>query len=335
MNLSDKQSIIIKTIGESLHKKDIVMLKKGLVAYSAFARESAEAARKSANYQVASDWMSTAARFDAIVLLINQEGLSDKVRNAIATKGKSLDAPKVSPPAVKSVAPQPNYAPTQSTQPSPSVGYAPPMVTVIPDPNWSARMFEKFLPAVATIETETGAGTGFFISNNGYMLTNHHVVHNGNTPNKNIYITTGDKKIKSSAYVVDSDKKSDVALLCLNNSKGKTPFIPMVSNFSTLRPGDGVMIIGNALDFGLAPVTGTIKFPKSQDVDEDLLYSALTNCGDSGSPLINANGVFVGVNKASLFRSGETEVQGIAVATNGDKVKSLLEQWKRKHAIKF
>ena len=196
-------------------------------------------------------------------------------------------------------------------------------------------MFEKFLPAVATIETETGAGTGFFISNNGYMLTNHHVVYHGSTPDRKIYITTGDKKIRCTAHVVDSDQKSDVALLCLDNYKERTPFIPMIAKFDTVRPGDGVMIIGNALDFGLAPVTGTIKFPKSQDVDGDLLYSALTNCGDSGSPLINANGVVVGVNKASLFRSGDTEVQGIAVATNGDKVKSLLEHWKKRHGIKF
>lgn len=331
MNFSDKQSAIINSIRDSLHKKDISALKVSLLKYSEFAKEMSETSKKAAKYQEAVEWMSTSARFEAIVALINKEGLSEKARNAIATKGKSLDATvKVSaPPPAKPIAP---------TAPATAISkpmYQPPIVNVVPDPNWSARMFEKFLPAVATIETETGAGTGFFISSNGYMLTNHHVVYNGSSPNRKIYITTGDKKIRCTAYVVDSDQKSDVALLCLDSCKEKTPFIPMIAKFETVRPGDGVMIIGNALDFGLAPVTGIVKFPKSQDVDGDLLYSALTNCGDSGSPLINANGVVVGVNKASLFRSGDTEVQGIAVATNGDKVKSLLEQWKKRHGIKF
>ena len=82
-------------------------------------------------------------------------------------------------------------------------------------------------------------------------------------------------------------------------------------------------------------MTGVVKFPKSRDMDDDLLFSALTNGGDSGAPVINANGYFIGVNKASLVSSGGTEVHGIAIATNGDRVLSLLSKWQKKYGIEF
>ena len=330
MSDSDKVLQFQKMIYDSYTKRDLGTLRTVLTQYSIFLRRLSDTVlNKSITESV--KLIKLADKYSYIADLLSKEGLSERICLAIEGRGE-LELPKKATPAPSSSA-QPMRT---SGQPSNAgAGYAHPKVTVVPDPNWGARMFDQFLPAVTTIETETGAGTGFFISNNGYMLTNHHVVYCGNTPSRSIHITSGDGKINCTASLIDADKDSDVALLHLNNFKKQTPFIPMIPNFSSVRPGDAVMVIGNALGIGLSPEPGTVKFPKSKNLDENLLYSASTNCGDSGSPLINSNGMVIGVNKASWERSDNTEVKDIAVATNGDKVKSLLAQWQRKHKLSF
>ena len=198
--------------------------------------------------------------------------------------------------------------------------------------NWGADMFERYLPATVVITTDTACGTGFFISENGYILTNHHVAFSDGKQAQYLYVKSGDEKHSGSAHVIVADKAADVALLHLTNAKGKTPAIPIVADYSTVRPGDDCMIIGNAMNAGLAPVIGSIKFTNKGKYD--IVYSAQTNGGDSGSPLIDRRGTCIGIHKAREGEDGSPKsIRGIAYATTADKIKDLLAKWKNEYNL--
>lgn len=221
---------------------------------------------------------------------------------------------------------------TSSQIPTPT-----PMVTPIAKSfggNWGADMFERYMPATVVITTDTACGTGFFISKNGYVLTNHHVVYSGNKKAQMLRITAGDETRSQSADILAADRTADVALLQISSQTGDTPFIPIIEDYTQVRPGDDVMIIGNAMNAGLAPVIGTIKFPGKTDMKNDIIYSAMTNGGDSGSPLIDREGRCVGIHKAREAEGeGPGGIRGIAYATNADTIKELLKKWSAEHKL--
>ena len=202
--------------------------------------------------------------------------------------------------------------------------------------DWVADVFELRLSATLAVYTSTGNGTGFFISSDGLVLTNHHVVHEENgTARTNIRVKSGDGKIYVSARLVASDKKLDVALLKAD-VETSVPFIPLIADYTKLRAGMEVVVIGNAFSFGLAPVAGTVKFPHAAD-DGDLIYTAPTNNGDSGGPVLNRKGECVGINKSitvSVTRAGQTlKAQGLTNATAADKIERLVNDWKKEYGL--
>lgn len=224
---------------------------------------------------------------------------------------------------------QPAAQPAAKVTPS---THAPAVIVDSGSGNWGADMFERYLPATVAIATDTASGTGFFISDNGYILTNHHVAYADEQPEKHIRVTSGDQKHVGSAVLIAADKAADVALLQLSCVKGKTPSIPIVADYSTVRPGDDCMIIGNAMNAGLAPVIGSIKFTNKRKFD--IVYSAQTNGGDSGSPLIDRRGNCIGIHKAREGENGGPgSIRGIAYATTADKIKELLLKWKKEYKL--
>ena len=199
---------------------------------------------------------------------------------------------------------------------------------------WGADMFERYMPATVVITTETACGTGFFISENGYILTNHHVVYHGNGRSQHIRIVSGDERCSGNAKVIAADKAADVALLQLQSQNKKTPFVPIIEDYSGVRPGDDVMIIGNAMNAGLAPVIGSVKFTNKGAAKFDIMYSAQTNGGDSGSPLIDRKGRCIGIHKAREGDDGSTRsIRGIAYATTAKKIKELLDKWSNDYKL--
>ena len=198
---------------------------------------------------------------------------------------------------------------------------------------WSADIFEKYAPATLEVHVQygngyVGSGTGFIIWENGYFITNHHVVYEGTKLCKQINVVSGDEQIYDKAKVIAADKDADVALLKLQNPPSKAPIIPLIENYAEVRAGADIMLIGNGLSFGLAPLTGTVKFPHRKCGDE-LVYTAQTNSGDSGSPVINRHGYCIGIHKAREDESGRRDARGIAYATPADEITKLLEKWKK------
>ena len=210
--------------------------------------------------------------------------------------------------------------------------------------DWAADVFAKYSKSVVIISAKSQgvlfSGTGFIISDKGYVLTNDHIVFDENRCEyfkKIIMRMQGDKK-DVLLEVIDSDKKSDVAICRFDAKQVEETFaVTRVSDYSTVLPGLSVLVIGNGLSMGLAPFTGIVKFP--HDKYGNLVTTVPSNHGDSGGPVFNRKGECIGINKSitvSVSRGMSTmDAQGITNATPMDKVGELLDKWCKHHNIEL
>src|SRR3984957_346752 len=167
-----------------------------------------------------------------------------------------------------------------------------------------------------------GEGSGFFVSADGYIVTNNHVVQKAKT----VTVTTQDGKTLD-AKVVGTDPKTDLALIKVNES-GDYPFVA----FSKEQPriGDWVVAIGNPYGLG-GTVTAGIISAEGRDIgdgpyDRFLQIDAPINRGNSGGPTFNMKGEVVGVNTAIYSPSGGSVGIGFAIpAATVDSVIGALE----------
>jgi serine protease Do len=145
-----------------------------------------------------------------------------------------------------------------------------------------------------------GEGSGFFISADGYIVTNNHVADHA----QSVQITTDDGTLYT-AKVVGTDERSDLALLKVDADK-QFPFV----KFAEQRPsvGDWVVAVGNPFGLG-GTVTAGIVSAQARDIGlnpygDYLQIDAPINRGNSGGPAFNENGDVVGVNTAIFSPSG-------------------------------
>jgi serine protease Do len=163
-------------------------------------------------------------------------------------------------------------------------------------------------------------GSGFFISADGYVVTNNHVVDNAKT----VQVTTDDGRTLD-ANVVGTDPKTDVALLKVKEG-GNFPYVRLAK--AAPRVGDWVVAIGNPFGLG-GTVTAGIVSARGRDIgassyDDFLQIDAPINKGNSGGPTFNLNGEVVGVNTAIFSPSGGSV--GLAFAIPSDTVSSVVNQ---------
>lgn len=203
---------------------------------------------------------------------------------------------------------------------------------------WCADMFEKHKTAVVEITAGiTGAGskgTGVIISQNGYLLTNDHVVYDEDSQayySKAEMAFAGEKK-SYKLNILFSDKKSDIALCSFDpESVRKFSVIKRIADYSQVLQGADCLVIGNSFGMGLAPFTGVIRFTKNNI--GDLVYTAPSNPGDSGGPVLNRQGVCIGVNKSKTLTVNNVSADGYANATPMDEIDGLLKKWTKQSNI--
>jgi len=155
-------------------------------------------------------------------------------------------------------------------------------------------------------------GSGFFISADGYVVTNNHVVDHASE----VQVTMDDGRALD-AKVVGTDPKTDLALLKVKEG-GNFPYVPFATK--TPRVGDWVVAIGNPFGLG-GTVTAGIVSARGRDIgagpyDDFLQIDAPVNRGNSGGPTFNLNGEVVGINTAIASPSGGSV--GIAFAIPSD-----------------
>jgi serine protease Do len=164
-------------------------------------------------------------------------------------------------------------------------------------------------------------GSGFFISGDGYIVTNNHVVDHASE----VTVTTAEGK-SMSAKVIGVDSKTDLALLKAEG--GNFPYVTFAAH--TPRVGDWVIAVGNPFGLG-GTVTAGIVSARGRDIgsgpyDDFLQIDAPVNHGNSGGPTFNAEGEVVGVNTAIFSPSGGSVGIGFAIAS--DVVKNVVQQLK-------
>jgi serine protease Do len=164
-------------------------------------------------------------------------------------------------------------------------------------------------------------GSGFFISGDGYIVTNNHVVDHASE----VTVTTAEGK-SMSAKVIGVDSKTDLALLKAEGAD--FPYVTFAAH--TPRVGDWVIAVGNPFGLG-GTVTAGIVSARGRDIgsgpyDDFLQIDAPVNHGNSGGPTFDAEGEVVGVNTAIFSPSGGSVGIGFAIAS--DVVKNVVQQLK-------
>src|SRR6202142_2375326 len=169
-------------------------------------------------------------------------------------------------------------------------------------------------------------GSGFFISGDGYIVTNNHVVDHATE----VTVTTADGK-SMPAKVIGIDSKTDLALL-----KAQGSDFPYV-NFASQAPrvGDWVIAVGNPFGLG-GTVTAGIVSARGRDIgasayDDFIQIDAPVNKGNSGGPTFDTEGNVIGVNTAIFSPSGGSV--GIPSAIPADTVKSVISQLKEHGSV--
>lgn len=188
---------------------------------------------------------------------------------------------------------------------------------------FSDPLFERFFGPPPQQREESprermrrGSGSGFFISEDGLIITNHHVA--GNADSVTVRMVDGREY---EAEVIGSDEPSDIAIIKVEGN-GFTHL--ELGDSDALRVGEWVLAIG--APFGLAStVTQGIVSAKSRGVGileyEDFIQTdAAINLGNSGGPLIDLNGRVVGVNTAIFSRDGGSVGIGLAIPINSVKM---------------
>ena len=172
-----------------------------------------------------------------------------------------------------------------------------------------------------------GQGSGFFISADGYAVTNNHVV-DGATK---VEVTTDDGKTYS-AKVIGTDARTDLALIKVDGGSN-FPF----AKLSDAKPriGDWVLAVGNPFGLG-GTVTAGIVSAMGRDIgngpyDDFIQIDAPVNKGNSGGPAFNTDGDVVGVNTAIYSPSGGSV--GIAFSIPAPTVKNIVAQLKDKGSV--
>jgi len=173
----------------------------------------------------------------------------------------------------------------------------------IPEGSPFGDIFKRFLGegAVPRQPREaTSLGSGFIISENGYIITNHHVVHGADE----ILVRLSDKR-ELSAKIIGSDEFSDIALLKVESND-----LPVVTvgNSDNLRVGEWVLAIGSPFGFDHSATAGIVSakgrsLPRANYVSF-IQTDVAINPGNSGGPLFNLDGEVIGINSQIYSRTG-------------------------------
>ncbi|WP_286169989.1 trypsin-like peptidase domain-containing protein [Halocella sp. SP3-1] len=181
--------------------------------------------------------------------------------------------------------------------------------------------------------TQEGFGSGFIVSQDGYIVTNEHVIHNANS----IEVTIKGFEEPVPAEVVWSEVNTDLAVLKVDVKEDLHAV--KLGDSDKIRPGDWAIAIGNPFGFEHTVTTGVVSalgrpitIPSSDGEQRSypnlIQTDAAINPGNSGGPLLDLNGKVIGINTAV-----STQGQGIGFAIPINEVKGIVNDLKEKGEI--
>jgi serine protease Do len=165
-------------------------------------------------------------------------------------------------------------------------------------------------------DLNTSTGSGVIISPDGYIVTNNHVIDEGNE----IEVSLNDRR-KFMAKVIGTDPSTDLALI-----KIETQNLPAIifGNSDSLQVGEWVLAVGNPFDLNSTVTAGIVSaksrniniLDNSASIESFIQTDAAVNPGNSGGALVNTNGELVGINTAIITRTGQYEGYSFAIPSN-------------------
>ena len=202
----------------------------------------------------------------------------------------------------------------------------------------ATEAYNKVAPAAVVVSTKSvtqgyfmhtqeveGIGSGFIINEEGYILTNYHVIQGA----QEISVTLSND-VTTTAQVVNYDENQDVAMIKITDESVEIPATVELGDSDALQPGEEVIAIGTPLSTELSStVTKGIISATSRSVAVEsgvtmnlLQTDAAINAGNSGGPLVNTKGEVVGINTSKI--SGEA-VEGIGFSIPINDIKDKIE----------
>ncbi len=190
------------------------------------------------------------------------------------------------------------------------------------------EIVKKVSPSVvgisSVLQTGTSTGTGIIMSEDGYIITNGHVVEDATQIT--VMIAENDQYVEEKASLVGIDTKTDLAVLKINK-KNLTP--AEFGKSSELQVGELAIAIGNPLGFELAgSVTGGIISALNRELNIEnknltlIQTDAAINPGNSGGPLVNCYGQVIGINSAKI---SSAYAEGLGFAIPMDEAKPIID----------
>ena len=202
----------------------------------------------------------------------------------------------------------------------------------------ATEAYNKVAPAAVVVSTKSvtqgyfmqtqeveGIGSGFIINQEGYILTNYHVVKGA----QEISVTLSND-VTTTAQIVNYDENQDVAMIKITDESVEIPATVELGDSDSLQPGEEVIAIGTPLSTELSStVTKGIISATSRSVAVEsgvtmnlIQTDAAINAGNSGGPLVNTKGEVVGINSSKI--SGEA-VEGIGFSIPINDIKDKIE----------
>lgn len=215
----------------------------------------------------------------------------------------------------------------------------------------STQIYEQFSDAVVYVsaqiqeqtdnifgiplpENKVASGSGFFISGDGYIVTNAHVVNNAQT----VTVKLADGTTRK-AELIGLDASTDVALL-KTDTQGLKFAVLNLGNSDKLKVGETVYAIGNPLGYDhsmsqgiVSALNRTIEAPNGFPIKGVIQTDAAVNRGNSGGPLLSENGTVVGITSQIASTGFDSGNIGIAFAVPSNTVKKVVKQLKEKGKV--
>ncbi|MEM9058485.1 MAG: trypsin-like peptidase domain-containing protein, partial [Pseudomonadota bacterium] len=190
-----------------------------------------------------------------------------------------------------------------------------PSLSVFGDPGASRFLYRFFGDGARSLPTpqpQRGAGSGFIVDDDGYIVTNHHVIEGA----ERVTVRLNDAR-EFSAEVIGTDDKTDLALLKID---ADDLVATELGDSDASRVGDWVVAIGNPFGLGGTATVGIVSARgrdlRSGPYDDYLQIDAPINRGNSGGPVFNTEGEVVGVNTAIFSPNGGSVGIGFAIPVN-------------------
>ena len=197
-----------------------------------------------------------------------------------------------------------------------------------------AQASNPYDPAASS--SSQALGTGFLVSEDGYILTNAHVVASSGVTAESVKVVfkDGESGVTTvDAAVVGVDETSDVALLKVDPAKAPDLKPLTLGDSAAVQPGEAVVAIGNPLGFDFSVTSGIVsavhrnlQSPNGSVIPNGIQTDAAINSGNSGGPLFDASGNVIGINEQIASESGGNQGLGFAVPIN--TAKRVMEQLK-------